>query len=161
MTPEYQFYHGALLHEIIISSGRKISVELRDFHGRPDAYVLEGEIGLLIKHSSSRLTPWIFTFAKDHVAELHALRLVTRVCFVGFVCHEDGFVCVRDTDLVTILTPTECDVASVRVDRPPRKMYRISSSGNELDGKLARGVEEIVVEIRRRNTGYALPSSET
>lgn len=159
MTPEYQFYHGAVLHEIIITAGQPVRISLDDNYGRPDAYVINDQIGLLIKHSTSRLTPWLFTFAKEHIAELQLLRSKTKVCFVALVCDEDGFVCVRDSDLVRILTPTESDLASVRVDRPPRKMYRVSSSGNELDGKLAGGVERIVEEIRQRNTGYALPSS--
>jgi hypothetical protein len=150
-----------LLHEIIVSAGCEIKIALRDFHGRPDAYVINGEVGLLIKHSKSRLTPWIFTFAKEHVAELFSLRQSTKVCFVGLVCDEDGFVCVRDSELVGVLTPTECEAASVRVDRGARKMYRLSSSGNELDGKIAKGAEEIVAEIRKRSIGYVLPSSET
>lgn len=161
MTPEYQFYHGALLHEIIITAGCQIRIALHDFHGRPDAYVINGQIGLLIKHSTARLTPWIFTFAKEHLEELHALRAETQVCFIGLVCDEDGFVCIRDSDLIGILTPTDSDVASVRVDRRARKMYRVSSSGNDLDEKLARGVQEIVDEIMQRNTGCAPPSSGT
>lgn len=147
MTPDYQFYHGAVLHEIIITAGREIRIMLRDFHGRPDAYVIEGRVGLLIKHSSARLTPWSFTFAKEHIEELHALRGETKVCFIALVCHEDGFVCIRDSALLGILSPTDTDVVSVRVDRRPRKMYRVSSSGNSLDGKLAKGVQEIVEEI--------------
>jgi hypothetical protein len=104
MTPEYQFYHGAILHEIVLASGMGLSIRVFDFHGRPDAYIINGELGLLIKHSTARITPWSFTFQKEHVAELFALRKVTRVCFVGFVCGEDGFVCVRDSALVSVLT---------------------------------------------------------
>jgi hypothetical protein len=136
MTPEYQFHHGALLHEIIITSEAEIRVALCDFHGRPDAYVFNGRVGLLIKHSTKRISPWIFTFSKEHVAELCSLRQVTKICFVGFVCGDDGFVCVRDTDFVPILSPTESDLASVRIDRRVKEMYRVSSSGNELDGHL-------------------------
>ncbi len=160
-TREYQFFHGALLHEIIVNAGGEVRIALDDNYGRPDAYILNGEIGLLIKHSAARITPWIFTFAKEHVAELRQLRAKTKVCFVALVCDEDGFVCVKDSDLVGILTPTESDLASVRVDRPPRKMYRVSSSGKELDGKLAGGVDQIIEEIKRRSAGYALPSSAT
>ena len=152
MTPEYQFYHGAFLHEIITSSGRELRITLRDFFGRPDAFVIDGKIGILIKHSSARITPWLFTFTKDHVAELCALRAQTKVCFIALVCGEDGFVCVRDSDLVEILAPTDTDVASIRVERRPRKMYGVSSSGKSLDGKLARGVQEIVAAITQHDT---------
>lgn len=161
MTPDYQFYHGALLHEIIVGAGCEIRIALNDFHGRPDAYVINGEVGLLIKHSAARLTPWVFTFAKEHVVELESLRKVTKVCFIGLVCGEDGFVCIRDTKLISVLTPTECEAASVRIDRRARKMYGLSSSGNELDGKIARGVQEILEEIKQRNIECVLPSSST
>jgi hypothetical protein len=161
MTPEYQFYHGAFLHEIITNAGRELRITLRDFFGRPDAFVIDGKIGVLIKHSSARITPWLFTFAKEHVAELCLLRAETKVCFVALVCGEDGFVCIRDSDLVDILAPTENDVASVRVERRPRKMYGVSSSGRSLDSKLARGVQEIVAEITQRGTAVAAPTHPT
>jgi hypothetical protein len=158
MTPEYQFYHGALLHEIVLSAGCEIRIMLRDFHGRPDAFVINGKIGLLIKHSSARLTPWLFTFAKENVAELLSLRAETKVCFIGLVCDEDGFVCVRDSQLIGILMPGPSELVSVRVDRRPRRMYRVSSSGNSIDGKLAKGVHDIVAEIRRLSDKRAFAS---
>lgn len=149
MTPEYQFYHGALLHEIITSAGREVRIALCDIHGRADAYRLNGDVGLLIKHSGARITPWLFTFTREHFAELHSLRSATKVCFVGFVCDDDGFVCVRDTDLIGLLATTTSDAVSVRVDRGPRRMYRVSSSGTALDSKLAQGVQEIVAELEK------------
>lgn len=158
MTPEYQFYHGAFLHELIVTAGRELRVTLRDFHGRPDAFLIDGEVGVLIKHSSARLTPWQFTFMKDHVLELQSLRQDARVCFIVLVCNEDGFVCVRDSDLLSIFTPTSTDVATVRVDRRPRKMYRVSSSGNALDRKVAKGVQEILADLKigREDPGTVL-----
>jgi hypothetical protein len=155
MTAEYQFYHGALLHEIIVGAAREVRIRLCDVHGRPDAYVINDEIGLLIKHSSARITPWQFTFTKDHLAELFALRTVTKVCFVGLVCDEDGFVCIRDADLIGILAASESDAVSVRVDRGARRMYRVSSSGTPLDRKLPMGVQEVIGEIERRTLGQA------
>jgi len=147
MTPEYQFYHGAFLHEVIVAAGCEVRITLRDFHGRPDAFLLNGDVGVLIKHSSARITPWSFTFTKEHVSELCALRQEARVCFVALVCDEDGFVCIRDAELMEIFTPTSADVASLRVDRRPRKMYKVSSSGNSLDRKIAKGVQEILSEL--------------
>jgi hypothetical protein len=147
MTPEYQFFHGALLHEIIVSAGREIKIALPTQNGRRDAFIIEGKIGLLIKHSTARITPWNFSFTKEHLVELHALRSETKVCFVALVCGEDGFVCVRDVDLVNIFSPTEGEVISVRVERRPRKRYGVGSSGNFLDEKLAKGVQAIVAEI--------------
>jgi len=161
MTPEYQLYHGALLHEIITTCAGELRIVLSDFHGRPDAYIINGEIGLLIKHATARITPWQFTFMKEHVAELHSLRQLTKICFVGFVCHKDGFVCIRDTKLIDVLVPTESDVASVRIERRARRMYGVSSGGRDLEGKVAKGVEEIVAEIKQRSIECAPPSSST
>lgn len=147
MTPEYQFYHGALLHEIVTGALKPLSIELADVAGRRNCYVVDGRLGLLIKHSSARLTPWGFSFSKDNFLELHELRKRTQVCFVGLVCGEDGFVCVRDRDFVQIATPTEAEVVSLRVERRPRKMYRVSSSGNPLDRKVARGVLDLLNDL--------------
>jgi len=165
MTPDYQFFHGALIHQIIISAGREVKIGLRNFSGRPDAFIVEGRIGLLVKHSGARLTPWQFTFTKDQLVELHSLRLETGVCFVALVCGRDGFVCIRDSDLVGILTPTEGELISVRVERRPRKRYGVSSSGNFLDEKLAKGVHEIISELLGQDelsaASYDLPPAFT
>lgn len=164
MISDYQFYHGALLREIIVKSRRDVRIALRDFHGRPDAYLIGGSIGLLIKHSGARLTPWTFTFMKEHLAELREMRAVTKVCFIGLVCNEDGFVCVRDVDLMGILlreAVPDTDALSVRVDRRVGRMYRVSSSGHEIDRRLARGVHDIVREIELQNIECAPPSSAT
>jgi hypothetical protein len=149
MIPEYQFFHGAFLHEIIVTAGSDVIISLKDIHGRRNAFAINDKIGVLIKHSSARLTPWSFTFTKENLAELLALRAETNVCFVALVCDDDGFVCIRDSDLIEILSPKHADAVAVRVDRRPRKMYRVSSSGNSLDRKLAKGVHEIVAEIKR------------
>lgn len=152
MTPEYQFYHGAFLHELIVAADSELRIALRDFHGRPDAFVINGDVGVMIKHSTARLTPWFFSFAKEHIAEFHALREGARICFIVFVCGEDGFVCVRERDLSGLFALATGDAVSVRVDRRPRRMYRVSSSGNSLDRKVPKGVEDIVLELARTPT---------
>lgn len=150
------------MHELVIAAGEELRIQLKDFHGRPDAYVINGAVGLLLKHSAKRITPWTFTFMKEHIAEFHAIRQLTKASFVGFICGDDGFVCVRDIGLVSMLTPTAGDVASVRVERRARHMYRLSSGGNDLDGKVARGVDELLAAIKsQQNTECALPSFET
>lgn len=159
MTPNYCFYHGAILHELIVELGREVRIGLRDFHGRQDAYVIDGSVGLLIKYSTARLSPWSFTLTREHVMEFNALASETKCCFLGLVCDEDGFVCIRDTSLREVADLSGQEIITLRVERRPRKMYGLSSSGRDLDRKIARGVQELISELKQRKLECAPSSS--
>lgn len=161
MISEYQFFHGALLHELIRAAGQEIRIAPVDLGARSAAYLINGDVGLLLKHSASRLSPWQFTFPKESIDELRSLGSMARICFAGFVCGSDGFVCIRDNDLLSILRPTAKDVASLRIERRPRRMYWLSSAGNRFERKVPRGADDLIAGIRQQNTECALPSSET
>lgn len=152
MIPEYQFLHGALLHEIITACKRGVSIRELDNSGRVNAFLLDGSVGLLIKHSGARLSPWVFTFTGDNLAELQLLNDAAAECFVGFVCNEDGFVCLSYPQLKSVLNVTPGGTLSIRIERPPRKMYRVSCGGSDLQEKLPSGAEAIVNAITKRSS---------
>ena len=73
MIAEYIFYHGALLHELTLNHGGAVTIEPRDNHGRPNTFILNSKVGVYIKHSTKRLSPWTYTFTKEHLSEVQAL----------------------------------------------------------------------------------------
>jgi hypothetical protein len=73
MIPEYKFYHGAVLADLIDRSNRPIQIDELDEPGRLLNYALNGDIGIQIKYSSARLGPWSFTFSPSNIEDLEDL----------------------------------------------------------------------------------------
>jgi hypothetical protein len=140
MTPEYSFYHGALLRELILQSGKQLTVALSDIFGRPNTYLLNGHVGVVIKHSTKRLTPWQFTFTQEHYAEIEALQKLGKNAYICFVCGEDGFACISIGEFFDICSAVGAGQGWVRIERKSGQMYGVSGSVGLLKHKVARGV---------------------
>jgi hypothetical protein len=149
MVAEYQYYHGAVLHELVLQIGGAVTIESRDIHGRPDAYLVQGRIGLLIKHSAKRLTPWTFTFRPEHLLEVQSLCSQSASVFTCLVCADDGIACVPIQSLIAVLDSSGSEQAWIRVERRPGAMYRVSGAKGETRYKLARGVDAIVDALKQ------------
>ena len=63
----FEFFHGAALIKIIHSGCFKI---VENFSKSNAAYLIDEKIGLYIKYSQKRMSPWVFTFDKEHVKEI-------------------------------------------------------------------------------------------
>lgn len=160
MIADYQFFHGAMIHEVIAKAKSDVRFGVRALSGRASAYVLNGAIGLLMKHSSARMSPWQFTFTAGHLRALEELACMTSQRFVVFICSKDGYACVTDRELVELLPHGHKEVVGVRVERRARQMYRLTSAGSALDRKIPRGVDRIVDLLTQQSTECVLPSCE-
>src|SRR5579871_4809805 len=92
MLDEYEFYQGAVLRQLVVDAN--YSVSFRPFlrEGRITAFVMNGRVGLYIKHSSKRMSPWRFTFTIEQAADLLDLEAKFPDSFLVFVCESDGLV---------------------------------------------------------------------
>jgi len=134
---EFEFYHGAVLGRLIRGS-EGLSLEQYPGFGRNAAYVINKRVGLYIKHSTNRLTPWSFTFKQEHQDEIHEMRSVLEQVFVALVCWEDGVVCLSYDELKVILDENHNTSEWIRVARRTREKYTVSGS----DGKLRYKIGE-------------------
>ncbi|WP_316184959.1 MULTISPECIES: hypothetical protein [unclassified Bradyrhizobium] len=143
MIPEYKFYHGAVLAELIDLRSAPLTIdELRE-DGRLSSYVLDGKIGLQIKHSSNRLRPWQFTFTKTNLIQLLSLQQTYPAVFVVLVCHKDGMVTLSLNEITGILMAGESEQAWIRVNRRKNEWYGINGGAAELEGKRPQGLQKI------------------
>jgi hypothetical protein len=135
MIREYEFYHGAVLKYLL--QGAQV-VELRQFRGGHSygaAYVVNEKVGLYIKHSTSRLSPWSFTFLKEHQDDIKNLKECFEYVFICLVCHDDGIVCLEYTELKYVLDQKYA-TEWVRVARRRREKYAVSGSDGRLKAKV-------------------------
>ena len=149
MIDEYEFYHGAVLRNIIVESKIPVTIKVDDIKGRVDSFVINDRVAIYIKHSAKRLTPWQFTFSRDNVEELVELDRKYESLFVCLVCDSDGIVVLSPDEFLKITGPSNSEVYGIRLDRTKRSMYSAFGNDGKLEYKLARGVARIVETIER------------
>jgi hypothetical protein len=150
MLDEYEFYQGAVLRQLVV--GSNLSISFRPFvrAGRIGAFVINGIVGLYVKHSSKRMSPWRFSFTIDQAADLLDLEAKFVDSFVVFVCETDGLVTISVADLHEIVDFQQTANAWVSISRPPRAQYSISGNKGELDKKKSRGVQLVLDAMQAR-----------
>lgn len=146
MIAEYERYHGVVLWELIAKASAPLSIEARDRTGRLNSFVLNGQTGLHIKHSSKRLAPWQFTFNDDNWREFEGLCGECVSVWVALVCGSDGVICLSATELRTVTQVEAGAVRFVRVDRDRATMYRVFGNDGRLNSAKARGVSPILTD---------------
>jgi hypothetical protein len=151
MIRDYKLYHGAVFAELIDCLTKPVSIEELVEDGRLTTYVLDGVVGLHIKHSTKRLNPWQFTFTAANASELGLLQMSHSDCFVVLVCHTDGMVCLTMGELLSLLTFGEGDQASVRVSRQRNEQYAASSGSAELQRRKPDGLGPLLERLNRQS----------
>ena len=144
MLDEYEFYQGAVLRQLVVGSLSSITITPFVREGRISAFILNGRIGVHIKHSSKRMSPWRFSFTIEQAADLLDLEARFPTSFAVFVCETDGLVTLGLGELHDIVSFQETEHAWVRIDRPPRSQYGISGNKAELRRKVPRGIDIIL-----------------
>lgn len=92
MIKEFEFYHGVVFSKLIHNPNCKItSIKLYN-HRSNSSYILNNNVGIYIKYSTKRLTPWRFSFQKIHQGEILELQNAFPKVYILLVCGEDGIV---------------------------------------------------------------------
>lgn len=134
MIRDFEFYHGAAFARLI-HSAKQLTVRLYSSENNA-SYVVNGKIGLYLKHSEKRMSPWIFSFQKRHQMELLELKKKFGSVILGLVCRDDGIVGLTYEELKSILDKKYGLVEWVSVSRKQRHEYSIKGK----DGKLKHKV---------------------
>ena len=121
-------------------------IEDCDAHGRRNSFLVNKSVVIYIKHSTKRLSPWSFTFNRDHMYELVELARLGD-CFIVLVCGIDGNAVVSLKALTALLNGCESKSAFVRVSRKRNSMYAVYGPDGKLERQVARGLGPVVQAI--------------
>lgn len=146
MIPEYKLYHGAVFAELIDEFPGAVTVEEWPEKGRISSYVLNGCVGLHVKHSSSRMRPWMFTVTPANFEDIDRLRQRCDQVFVVLICWLDGMVCISDAEFQSLVSQ-QPGRSWVRAERKKRELYSVSGALGELPTKRANGVVPILQSL--------------
>lgn len=123
MIPEYKFYHGAVLAELVHELPFPVKVDELYENGRRSSYIIESAVGLHVKHSSKRLHPWNFTFTQQNLNELKLLADVFPDVFLVFVCEAQGMVCCTYKEFETYIGVGLVETPWIRIDHRKGQWY--------------------------------------
>src|SRR5436853_7852252 len=143
MLDEYEFYQGVVLRHLVVDIPRSISFSPFVREGRISAFVLDGKVGVYVKHSSKRMSPWRFSFTIEQAADLLDLEARYPNMFVVLVCETDGIVVLSAGELHQVVSFVETENAWLRIDRPYRGQYSISGNRAPLPRKVPRGMDAV------------------
>lgn len=131
MIREFEFYHGAVFARLVHHDGH--SVTIKSYPTSSNAsYIINGNIGLYVKHSSNRLSPWTFSFLDVHHNEILGMANKFDRLYIALVCGEDGITCLSYNELTTVLDRVPERHEWIRISRGPREKYAVKGT----DGKL-------------------------
>ena len=128
MIRQVEQYHGAALARLIRHHTR-VPIAIRAFEEGRSGYVLDQSVGLYIKYSTNRLSPWSFNFTDGHQREVAVLAGECPAgVFIALVCGEDGIACLSISEYHTLLDDDFEPVEWIKAVRGAREKYRLSGS---------------------------------
>jgi hypothetical protein len=137
MINEFEFYHGVVFARMVHITQRELSV--KPFSSSDNAaYVVDGSIGVYIKYSLKRLSPWRFSFQKRHRDKIREMKENLGEAFVLLVCNDDGVVVLSFNEFKQILNETDGDSEWISGARNRRQMYGIKGSDGKLGFKVGK-----------------------
>lgn len=153
MIKEFEFYHGAVFARLIHFSNENISI--KSFPTESNAsYVINDKIGLYIKHSSKRMSPWRFSLQKVHQDEILQMKNSLTEVFLILVCGEDGIVTLSFSELKMVLNDVHGEVEWISASRNPRKEYTVKGSDGALGRKVGKSdFPKRIFEVKMNSNG--------
>ena len=139
MLKDYEKFFGAAFIRIINYSPENITLKKfnKKFNKKSNAsFVLNDSIGLYFKYCKKRLTPWRFSFLKEHQDEILEMKETFNHAFLIFNCWDDGIVCLSFEELKEILDDNHEDVEWISVSRFKNEKYKINGKNGKLKFKI-------------------------
>jgi len=137
MIGEFEFFHGVVFARMLHATQRQLSI--RPYSASDNAaYLIDGTMGIYIKYSSKRLSPWRFSFHKRHQDKISEMKRDIGEVFLLLVCNDDGVVVLTFDELKQILNEDNDTVEWISAARNRRQMYSIKGSDGKLSFKVGR-----------------------
>jgi hypothetical protein len=137
MIREFEFYHGVVFSKLVHHFSEGVSVKTYPSTSNA-SYILNDNIGLYVKHSAKRITPWRFSFQKIHQDEIAQMKAELGNVFVILVCGDDGVVTLSFDELKIILNEIHEEIEWISASRSANKEYSIKGSDGVLNKKVGK-----------------------
>ncbi len=137
MIEEFKFYHGVVLAGLVDNFEDKISFQ-RLVYKNNAMYLINDNIGLYIKHSSARLSPWRFSFQQEHVIDIYALMLSQKNCFLALACGRDCVAVLDQEEIHQLLDHEQIKPQWISVRTTRNRSLTVEGSQGSLKRKILK-----------------------
>lgn len=137
MISEFEFYHGAVFARMLHASQRELTIKPYEASDNA-AYVLNGSVGIYIKYSLKRLSPWRFSFQHRHRERIVQMKNALGEVYVILVCNDDGVVVLTFDEFSHVLDGASEATEWISAARNKRQMYSINGSDGKLGFKVGK-----------------------
>lgn len=96
MIHEYERYYGTVFMELFEQSQSKLSIE--PINTERTSFLINGKLGLYIKHSSSRSNSWSFGFRAVDYEAIRELNKISEEIAFACVCGFHGVTILNNSD---------------------------------------------------------------
>jgi len=129
----YTFFHGTALVRIV-QDKRAFGIKL---YSGNNTYLVNDSACVYIKHSSKRLSPWVFTFLPEHIKDIDKIRKDLSNTYIVLICNDDGICCLNFKEFSQLVFVGSSNQTKwIRVRRSPREKYTVTGSDGELRYKI-------------------------
>jgi len=135
MIKEFEKFHGMVLARMIHDYKKPSIIEPYPSKDN-SSYIINNKIGIYIKYSKKRLSPWRFSFTKEHQDEIQKMKKKLKMVFVVFVCNDDGIAALSFNELKLVLNEDHKETEWVAIKRRTREKYSVSGSDGKLKFKI-------------------------
>jgi len=145
MLKQSDFFHGVLLSKLLDHD--ELNVKKHPYFS---AYIINNK-AYYIKYSSSRISPWSFSFLETHIKELVDLSNQFKEVFVALICNEDGICCLNFREFKTVIAIENMNYPKwIKTIRQKREKYSVAGSDGKLtykigDNCLQASIEKMVI----------------
>jgi hypothetical protein len=137
MISEFEAHHGKAIIGLIRAN--KGPLTIAKYNSPSNAsYLLNGHVAIYIKHSAKRMSPWRFSFLKEHQDEIKTLKQIYGEVYVVLVCNNDGIVALNFSELKTLLDDSHSQSEWISAARTRNTEYAIKGSDGKLNFKVAK-----------------------
>jgi len=143
---DMELMHGAALHRLL-SADNNVTIKEMNYQTN-GFYLINNEIPIYIKHTTKRLSPWRFTFNKQHQDDFEKARRDFKIAYMVFVCWYDGICCIEFEEFKHVLDNFHEDVEWVAIKRNKGEKYAVSGKDGILKRKVADGeFPKVIMEM--------------
>ena len=126
------FFHGAVLLKITNNS----SVSFKKYPHNNSAYIINNDVGIYIKYSQKRISPWTFSFSDMHIDEIKKFKNNINI-YIVLVCNDNVICCLDFKEFCTVISiENKCFPKWIKSLRLKGEKYSVSGSDGKLKYKI-------------------------
>jgi len=130
----FEFFHGAALTRIIHAN---IFDSIKCYSNSNASYIINNNIGIYIKYSQKRMSPWIFSFSETHINEVKEIKNAFNKICVVFVCGDNGIACLSYEEFVAVISIENKNFPKwIKMSRMKGQKYSVAGSDGTLRHKI-------------------------